>query len=233
VSESLPVVMIPGLLLSARLYAPQIEALWPSAPVMIANHTRDESMAALAGRILAEAPPRFALVGLSMGGYISFEILRQAPQRVARVALLDTMARPDTPEASAARRAQMDLAASGRFAEVVTALIPRLVHASRLAEAQLRTLIEAMGEEVGAAGYARQQRANIARIDSRPYLKDIRCPALVLVGDSDQLTPPERASEIADGISGARLVVVPQCGHLSTLERPQAVTDALRTWLLS
>ena len=87
--------------------------------------------------------------------------------------------------------------------------------------------------EVGAAGYARQQTANIARIDSRPYLKDIRCPALVLVGDSDQLTPPERASEIADGIPGARLVVVPQCGHLSTLERPQAVTDALRAWLLS
>ena len=96
-----------------------------------------------------------------------------------------------------------------RFADVVTALIPRLVHASRLADARLHTLIEAMGEEVGAAGYARQQRANLARIDSRPYLKDIRCPALVLVGDSDQLTPPERASEIADGISGARLVVVP------------------------
>ena len=223
--------MIPGLLLSARLYAPQVEALWPTAPVMLANHTRDDSMAALARRVLAEAPPRFALVGLSMGGYICFEILRQAPERVARVALLDTMAPPDTPEVSAARRTQMDLASSGRFPEVVQGLIPRLLHASRAADAALRSLIEIMGEEVGAAGYLRQQTAIIARIDSRPFLKDIRCPALVLVGDGDQLTPPERASEIAAGIRGARLVVVPECGHLSTLERPQAVTDALQAWL--
>lgn len=231
VTESLPVLMIPGLLLSARLYAPQITALWPTASVMVANHTGADSMAAIARGILAEAPPRFSLVGLSMGGYISFEILRQAPQRVARVALLDTMARPDTPEASAARRSQMELAASGRFAEVVTALIPRLVHASREHDSQLRGLIETMGAEVGAAGYLRQQTANIARIDSRPFLKDIRCPALVLVGDGDQLTPPDRAAEIAAGISGAYLVVVPQCGHLSPLERPQAVTDALQAWL--
>lgn len=225
--------MIPGLLLSARLYAPQVEALWPRAPMMLANHTRDDSMAALARRVLAEAPPRFALVGLSMGGYISFEILRQAPERVARVALLDTMARPDTPEVSAARRTQMDLAASGRFPEVVQGLIPRLLHARRAADAALRSLIEVMGDEVGAAAYLRQQTAIIARIDSRPFLKDIRCPALVLVGDGDQLTPPERASEIAAGIRGARLVVVPECGHLSTLERPQAVTDALQAWLAS
>ncbi len=198
---------------------------------MLANHTRDESMAALARRILAEAPARFALVGLSMGGYIAFEILRQAPERVGRVALLDTMARPDTPEASAARRVQMELARRGPFAGVVSGLIPRLVHDGRLNDAELTGLIMSMGEEVGVAGYLRQQTANIGRIDSRPTLKDIRCPALVLVGDGDQLTPPERAAEIADGIPGARLVVVPECGHLSTLERPAAVNDALREWL--
>src|SRR5580692_9690515 len=99
--------MIPGLLLTARLYAAQAEALWPQASVMIANHTREASMAALARRILAEAPPRFCLVGLSMGGYLAFEILRQAPARVARVALLDTSARADTAEVSAARRTQV------------------------------------------------------------------------------------------------------------------------------
>src|ERR1700722_19177051 len=119
VSESLPVVLIPGLLLSARMYVQQVE-------VILANHTQDDSMAALARRILAQAPARFALVGLSMGGYISFEILRQAPDRVARVALLDTMARPDTPEASAARRAQMQLAMHGSFTNLVGTLIPRL-----------------------------------------------------------------------------------------------------------
>jgi pimeloyl-ACP methyl ester carboxylesterase len=231
VSESLPAVLIPGLLLSARMYASQIEVLWPKGAVILANHTRDDSMPALARRILAEAPARFALVGLSMGGYISFEILRQAPERVARVALLDTMARPDTPEVSAARREQMQLATRGPFASVVSALIPRLVHRSRQDDADLAGLIVRMGEEVGVASYLRQQTAIIGRIDSRPTLKDIRCPTLVLVGDSDQLTPPERATEIADGISGAELVVVPECGHLSTLERPAAVNAALRSWL--
>jgi pimeloyl-ACP methyl ester carboxylesterase len=231
VSESLPVVLIPGLLLSARMYAPQVEALWPAGSVVLANHTRDDSMGALARRILAEAPPHFALVGLSMGGYISFEILRQAPERVARLALLDTMARPDTPEVSAARRAQMQVATSGSLAAVVGGLIPRMVHRDRQEDAELTRLILRMGEEVGIAGYLRQQTANIARIDSRPTLKDIRCPTLVLVGDSDQLTPPERAAEIADGIRGAELVVVPGCGHLSTLERPEAVNSALQAWL--
>ena len=213
------------------MYAQQVEVLWPQGGVTLANHTRDDSMAALARRILTEAPSRFALMGLSMGGYISFEILRQAPERVAKLALLDTMARADTPEVSAARRAQMELAAGGRFTEVIEGLIPRLVHQRRHGDAALRDLIVGMGQEVGVEGYLRQQRANIGRIDSRATLTQIRCPTLVLVGDSDLLTPPERAAEIAAAIPGAELVVVPECGHLSTLERPAAVNDALRAWL--
>jgi pimeloyl-ACP methyl ester carboxylesterase len=231
VSESLPVVLIPGLLLTPQLYAPQLEALWADAPVLLANHTRADSMAELARGILAQAPPRFALVGLSMGGYIAFEILRQAPERVARLALLDTAARPDTPDITAGRRTNMQLAQSGRLAEVVDALIPRLVHPSRVTDAPLLDVIRRMGAQVGVAGYLRQQAAIIARPDSRPMLKDIRCPTLVLVGDADQLTPPERAQEIAAGVRGAELVIVPECGHLSTLERPELVTRALRSWL--
>lgn len=219
--------MIPGLLLSARLYAQQIPALWSTGPVMLAEHTRDDTMAGIAARILASAPPRFALVGLSMGGYISFEILRQAPQRIMRLALLDTAARADTPEASAARRAQVDLARSGRFEEVIDALYPRLVHASRIADNTLRELNRQMGREVGVTGYCNQQAAIIARPDSRPLLASIRCPTLVLVGEADQLTPPERAHEMASGIAGARLVTVPGCGHLSALEEPEAVNQAL------
>jgi pimeloyl-ACP methyl ester carboxylesterase len=219
--------MIPGLLLSARLYAEQIPALWSTGPVMVANHTRDDTMAGIAARILASAPPRFALVGLSMGGYISFELLRQAPQRIVRLALLDTAARPDTPEASAARRTQVELANSGRFEEVIDALYPKLVHASRIADGTLRELNRQMGREVGVAGYCNQQAAIIARPDSRPLLASIRCPTLVLVGEADQLTPPDRAHEMASGIAGARLVTVPRCGHLSTLEEPAAVNQAL------
>ena len=230
-SESLPIVLIPGLLASPRMYAPQVPQLWRTGPVMIADHTRDDSMAGIARRILSAAPARFALVGLSMGGYIAFEILRQAPERSAKVALLDTSARADAPEQTAMRRAQMALAAQGQLAEVVEQQFPRLVHRARRADGALREVFTLMAEEVGAAGFIRQQTAISGRSDSRPTLGSIRCPTLVLVGEGDELTPPERAAEIAAGVPGARLTTVPQCGHMSTLEQPDEVTRALLEWL--
>ena len=223
--------LIPGLLASARMYAAQIPQLWRLGPVTIADHTRAESMSAIAQDILRVAPARFALVGLSMGGYIAFEMLRQAPQRIAKVALLDTSARADAPEQSAMRRAQMSLAAQGRLAEVLEQQLPRLVGRARREDAALREVFKLMAEEVGAAAFIRQQTAIMGRTDSRPTLGDIRCPALVLVGAEDELTPPERAAEIAGGIAGARLVTVPQSGHVSTLEQPEEVTRALLEWL--
>ena len=230
-TEPLPLVLIPGLLASPRLYAPQIPELWRAGPVMIADHTRDDSISGVARRILAGAPRLFALAGLSMGGYIAFEMLRIAPERIARLALLDTSAWPDTAEQSAARRVQMALAAQGEFAEVLNGLFPRLVHRTRREDVALRAAFDLMAEEVGLDGYLRQQAANLGRADSRPTLAHIRCPTLVLVGDGDEVTPPERADEMARGIAGARLVSVPQCGHLSTLERPEDVTRALLEWL--
>jgi pimeloyl-ACP methyl ester carboxylesterase len=184
-------------------------------------------MAGIAGRILAAAPPRFALIGLSMGGYISFEILRRAPERVIKLALLDTSARPDVPEQSAARRAQITEASAGRLHDVVSKAFPTWVHPARAADASLRAIAFAMADEVGPEGFARQQLANIGRVDSRPALGAIRCPTLVLVGEQDALTPPERAVEIANGIPNARLVTVPDCGHMSACEQPQKVTEAL------
>jgi pimeloyl-ACP methyl ester carboxylesterase len=233
VTEPLPLVLIPGLLASARLYAPQIPQLWREGAVMIADHTRADSVAALARQILERAPRMFALAGLSMGGYIAFEVLRQAPERVARLALLDTSAAADTAEQSAARRAQMALVAQGRFTEVLEALFPRLLHRTRHEDSALLELCYLMAQEVGPEAYLRQQTANITRPDSRAMLGGIRCPTLVLVGDGDELAPPERAAEMARGIAGARLVSVPQCGHLSTLERPEEVTVALLEWLRS
>ena len=230
-SEPLPVVLIPGLMCSARLYAAQIPHLWTCGPVMVADHTRDDTMTAIARRILAAAPSRFALVGLSMGGYISFEILRHASARVTKLALLDTTARSDTPEAVAVRRAQIAQVAAGGLAEVADAQFMRLVHPRRREDASLRDINRLMSQEVGAEGFTRQQTAIVGRVDSRPMLGDIRCPTLVLVGEADTLTPPERAVEMAGGIAGARLVTVPDCGHLSTLERPEAVTQALLEWL--
>ncbi|HEX4618140.1 MAG TPA: alpha/beta fold hydrolase [Steroidobacteraceae bacterium] len=230
-SEALPLVLIPGLLASARLFAPQIPMLWRLGPLTVADHTRDDSMDAIARRILASAPPRFALAGLSMGGYICFEILRQEPGRVARLALLDTSARADTPEATAMRRTQMALAAEGRLGEVVETQFERMVHPLHRNDTRLRDLNRLMGEDVGPEAFVRQQTAIIGRPDSLPTLAAIGCPTLVLVGEQDELTPPARAAEIADGIPGAQLMTVPECAHLSTIERPREVTRALVDWL--
>lgn len=226
-----PVLLVPGLNCSARLYAPQIPALWRFGPVTVADHRRDDTMAAIAGRILAEAPPRFALVGLSMGGYIAFEIMRQAPERVARLALLDTSARDDRPEQTQRRDQQIAKVAEGRFAEVSESLFPLFVQPDRLAEEDIRWTLRLMADETGPEAFVRQLRAIKGRPDSRPLLPRIGCPTVVIVGDADQLTPPELSQEIAASIPGARLVVVPECGHLTTIERPEAVNRALAEWM--
>lgn len=229
--EPVTTVLVPGLNCSARLYAAQIPMLWRFGPVLVADHRQDDAMAQIARRILNEAPARFALVGLSMGGYLALEMLRQAPQRIAKVALLDTAARADTPEQSARRDGLIELARTGRFAEVNQALWPILVHPGRQSDAALRRVVDQMAEDTGPEAFIRQQSALKGRPDYRPGLAAIRCPALVLVGEGDALTPPDRSEEIAAGIPGARLVEVADCGHLSTLEQPEAVNEALRAWM--
>jgi pimeloyl-ACP methyl ester carboxylesterase len=229
----LATVLVPGLTCSARLYADQVPALWRFGPVVIADHTRDDTMAGIARRVLAAAPPRFALAGLSMGGYIAFEIMRQAPERVARLALLDTGARADLPEMTERRHALMTMAKGGRFAEIPDLAFPVYVHRDRRGDEALKRIVRAMAEETGLDGYLRQQRAIMSRPDSRPGLAAIKCPTLVLVGEGDEATPPELAHEIAAGIPGSRLAIIPESGHLSTLEQPQAVTAALVEWMRS
>ena len=230
-AETLPTVLIPGLTCTARLYAQQIPALWQFGPVTIADHRRDDSMAAIARRILADAPPRFALGGLSMGGYIAFEIMRQAPARVLKLALLDTGSRADTPEQTERRRLLMALAKEGRFAEIPEQAFPLYVHRNRHGDAALKQVVREMAEATGVEGYLRQQQAILSRPDSRPGLGAISCPTLVLVGEGDEATPPDLAREIAAGIPGSRLVTIPDSGHLSTLEQPAAVNRALVEWI--
>ena len=230
-ADSLPIILVPGLNCSPRLYAAQVPELWHFGPVTIADHTRDDSMAAIARRILAAAPPRFALAGLSMGGYVALEIVRQAADRVARLALLDTGARDDPPAAQETRRNRIALAETGRFAEVNEAMWPVLVHPDRRDDAALKQVYLAMCRDVGAEAFVRQQKAIMARADSRPLLATIDCPTLVLVGAQDELTPPHLADEMAAGVKGAPLVKVPDCGHISALERPEAVTRAMIEWV--
>ena len=230
-TSTLPLVLVPGLLCSARLYAPQVAALWPLGQVSVANHRRDADMAAIAARILAEAPPRFALAGLSMGGYIAFAMMRLAPERIAKLALLDTSARPDMPEQKAGREKLIGMAEEGKLADVVEMLAPRFLHRDRVNDDELRREIRAMAKDTGADAFVREMKAIMWRADSRPLLASIKCPTLVLVGEGDELTPPELSKEMAGGIAGATLNVLPGCGHLSTLEKPDAVNAALTGWL--
>jgi pimeloyl-ACP methyl ester carboxylesterase len=230
-SEKLPVLLVPGLGCTARLYTEQMPALWTFGPVTVADHRHAESVDMIARQILADAPPHFALAGLSMGGYIALAIMRTAPERVAKLALLDTGARSDTPEAAEKRKASIALARAGKLAEINEALWPVLVHKDRQGDAALKKIAGDMTLMAGAAAFARQQTAILTRPDSRPGLPAIACPTLVLVGDGDQLTPPHLSEEMAGLIPGSTLMVVPQCGHLSTLERPEAVTQALAAWM--
>jgi len=229
--EGLPVVLVPGLNCSARLYAPQLAALWRFGPVTVADHTRDDSIRAIARRILDAAPPRFALAGLSMGGYIALEMIRQAADRIVRLALLDTSARPDLAEASEKRRLNIAAAQSGRFDEIIAAQFPLYVHPARTHDAALKSEYLAMCRDVGPEAYVRQQMAIMDRVDSRPALATIRCPTLVLVGAQDEATPVALSREMAGAIPAARLALVADCGHLATLEQPEAVTRELVAWM--
>ena len=230
----IPLVMVPGLLCTEELWHEQAIDLADICDCLItSNSYRYNNLKDIAAAILVEAPAKFALAGLSMGGYIAFEIFRQAPQRVSALALLDTSARPDTLEQTKRRRDLIRLAQLGRFRGVTPQLLPLLVHPDRLDEQALTDRIMAMADGVGLEGFLRQQEAIMARPDSRPLLGNIGCPTLVLCGDSDLLTPPDCSQEMAAGIPGAILHMVPQCGHMSTMERPELVNAAMRQWLLS
>src|SRR3979490_1593595 len=203
--NTMPILLVPGLGGSPRIYAPVAPALWRLGPLTVANHIRDDNMGAIARRILAEAPPRFALAGHSMGGYIAFEIMRQAPERVAKLALLNTQARPDTPEATARRRTMMARAKGGEYRAVLDELFPGFVHPSRREDGALRKLVHDMGDDIGAEAFVRQQTAIMSRPDSRPALAWIKCPTLVLSGDEDNTVPNSLSAEMAGANPGAEL----------------------------
>jgi pimeloyl-ACP methyl ester carboxylesterase len=233
-SNGVPLVLIPGLLCDAQLWQPQVKHLADIADIWIADHTRSDTMAGVARDVLAHVPARFtrfALAGLSMGGYIALEILRQAPQRVDRLALLDTAASGEQAAQTQTRLAFIALAESGSFPEVTETLLPLLVHPSRHGEKILPDVVRSMAANVGKEAFVRQQHAIMSRADSLPLLASITCPTLVLCGRQDALTPLARHEEIAAGIKGSHLEVIEDCGHLSTLEKPAAVNAALRRWL--
>jgi pimeloyl-ACP methyl ester carboxylesterase len=227
VSEWIHTVLVPGLLCSARLYERVLPEVWARGAATIADTRRDDTLGGMAERLLAAAPERFVLAGLSMGGYVALEVLRRAPERVRAVACISTSARPDTGEQTANRRAQMEMARDGSLDELVDAMFPTLVDAGAREDAGLLAIERAMAHEIGPAVFCVQQEAIIARPDSRPQLPSIACPAAVIHGAGDQVLTVDHGEELAAGIPGARRTIIPGCGHMSTLERPAEVGGAL------
>jgi pimeloyl-ACP methyl ester carboxylesterase len=224
-------VLLPGLLNTRRVFEPQIEALSDLADCVVPELWRHDTIGAMAEATLKLAPPTFALVGFSMGGYVAFEILRRATQRVERLALMDTQATPDSAESTKRRRALLEQTKIGRFKGVQRTLLPQLVHSRHINDDAITQPIFDMAQEIGAEGFVREQRAIIASADSRRMLVDIDVPTVVIVGRQDQVTPLPRSEEMAADIADSRLVVLEECGHMSPLEKPAEVTAALRRWL--
>jgi len=225
-------VFVPGLLCDELMWRPQLTALAAVADCWVADHTRSETMAEVAADVLRDAPfEKFALAGLSMGGYVALEMVRQAEHRVQKLALLDTSARADTPEQSQKRRDFISLAERGRFLGITHILLPMLVHRSHLANQELVSTIKKMAKNTGKDAFIRQERAIISRADSLPLLPRIACPTLVMCGRQDTLIPLARHEEMAARIPGSRLEIVEECGHLSTMERPAETSAALARWL--
>ena len=232
-TDRIPLIFLPGLLCDAALWAPQCEGLADIADCRVMDMTLDDTMIGMASRVLDTAPAKFHLAGLSMGGYCALEITRVAPERVERLALLDTSSEPDTQERTDIRRQLINKAGQGdeAFAEVVEDHLQTFVHPDRLSDDALMATIRGSAHNVGAAAYGRQQAAIIGRRDQRPNLAKITCPTLVMCGRQDGLTPLALHEDIQAGIPGARLHVIEDSGHLPTLERPDAVNAALRAWL--
>ena len=227
-----PLVLVPGLLCTEALFARQIAALRDVTSITVADHTRHDSMSGIARDILADAPPRFALAGLSMGVIIAHEILRQAPGRVERLALLDGRAELDNADTQASRRSYLEMARSGRFMEITRDhILPKLIHPARLKDAALVQTIFDMAEATGPAAFLRQETALLDRDDYTALLPEIRCPTLVVVGEADAITPVPMVQRMAQGIPGARFEVIADSGHLSTLERPAETSALLKAWL--
>lgn len=225
------VVFASGQLLTSECWAPQVAALSADYDLRFSDHTRDETVAGMAARLLAEAPPRFHLVVHAMGGFTAFEVMRQAPERVISLVLIATLAPNDGPAQTERRQGYIRLVESGQFEAVVEERIPILVHPARREDEPLLTVVRRMAADTGPETFLRQQRAIMTRADSRPSLAAIAVPTLVVRGAQDGITTVAHADEIAAGVPGARLEVVEDCGHLPTLEKPATVNRLLAGWL--
>lgn len=226
-----PLVLLPGMMCDARLFGPQIDALSGRRPLHLAPIVAHDSVEALAAAVLAHAPPRFALAGLSMGGIVAMEVLRQAPARVERLALLDTNPRAETDEVRARRGPQIERALAGDLALVMRDEMKPNYLADSTGRRAILDLCMAMALALGPEVFARQSRALAARPDQQATLRTFHGPTLILMGEDDRLCPRDRHELMHALIPDSRFVVIAGAGHLPTLEQPEATTAELRRWL--
>ena len=229
--SALPLLLLPGLMCDARLFAPQIAAFSAGRGVMVPWLGGADSMAALAAQVLDQAPPVFALAGLSMGGIVAMEIVRQAPARVARLALMDTNPLAEAPEVQARRQPQIDRVLAGGLVAVMRDEMKPLYLAEGPGRAAILDLCLAMALDMGPQVFARQSRALRDRPDQCETLRRYSGPALVLTGAEDRLCPMDRHTRMQALMPQSRLVVIEGAGHLPPLERPNETSAALRGWL--
>lgn len=227
---SLPTVLITGQLLTDAVWQPLLDA-WADREVIVADNQSDDTIEGFAQRLLDNAPPKFILIAHAMGGFVAFEVLRRAPERVAKLVLISTLASADGPAQTARRQGYIDLVESGQFDQVVEERIPILFPEEKRGDARLLGIARRMAADTGAETFLAQQRAIMARIDSRPRLGEIAVPTLLIWGEKDGITSRAHHDEIAEAIPGARLKVVPGAGHLPTVEAPEAVVPLLADFI--
>lgn len=227
---TLPIVLITGQLLNELVWSPVLDA-WRDRQVILADHRSDDSIGGIAERLLAAAPPRFGVIGHAMGGFVAFELLRRAPERIAKLVLVSTLASADGPAQTARRQGYIDLVEQGRFADVVEERIPILFPEAKRADARLLGLARRMAAETGADTFLRQQRAIMARMDSRPSLAKIDVPTLLVWGDQDGITSRAHQDEMLAAIPDARLEVMAGVGHLPMIEAPEILMPLLTDFI--
>ena len=224
-------ILLPGMMCDARLFAPQINALETRMRVTVPLPVSAPDMAQLAAEVLADAPDRFALGGVSMGGILAMEVMRQAPQRVTHLALIDTNPFAERDEVKARRAPQMEAVREGRLADVMRDEMKPNYFTHMEDSAALRDLAMAMATDLGADAFIAQSLALRDRLDYESTLRKVTCPTLILCGRHDQLCPVERHEAMKAMIPQARLCIVEDAGHLPTIETPDIVTTALQELL--
>jgi pimeloyl-ACP methyl ester carboxylesterase len=226
-----PLVLLPAMMCDARLWRAQAEALGHDRAVMVAPTHLGASVGEVAAQVLDAGPRRFALAGLGLGGVVAMEVLRRAPERVTRIALMATEALAETPQSAAAREEGIIAAKTGRLADVVRAMPASAALAPGPMRSEVQAMVLEMAQSLGPEVFVRQSRLMQRRPDQQRALRMLRAPALILAGAHDTAFPLKRHEFLAELVASAELEVIDEAGHLAPLEAPEAVTDALDRWL--